>query len=510
MKRKIIPLLVAATMAMIGLTALASPAQAIPPLTGNHTASFRCTGVNNAVNQTTKLEWSMTANGVDSFGRNKFNFQMNKATFTGGQDAYSGVKALITSPFSDNAPVFVSTAGGGAAGTAPQIFPGGTALGSSSMTPVVRENGVGGVSWPTIGLIDKTTANSRTFWLYVQIRNNPGTNSCDEYFDLSMPDRPIEGSQSGTIACDVNGDGLLEETLDLDYEVSNVGGDQYSFHIEAASYEAEPGTLTGPENGIHLYLTNTGLGGSAVVDSGSANWDGSSSTPYQFNEADGVGGVSFPTVNFTHTAGEGASVVHADFLHLDMTTDPPTDNTCSTSMYLTKQWDSTNIGSDPSFEDILFDDCLSGAGELSVKPIWERTADDKFYRLKALSIFQDSNGLKIVLDPGTSTTAGGLTVTENAFPSQQLVTLNSTATLAERTITDGETQVIPLSTPEKWTRMNGTGLRNPSGIYSAKTERPMVQMKGRLYLSTGAECVPDSMPSHGSIAELEWTPITID
>lgn len=473
MRKKLFAILGAIAL-LIGLGMVAPQQAQAYPLTGTHNAIAGCdqNPPNSIGHQQVSMNYTVTDVGPynNSPTRESFSVQVNSATFT-GPTAYYGVTSKITlwNGTGVTSPSWLSIVGGGANG--PMLFPQGTA---QYPGPVTRTNGVGGVSWSPVTV--SPGLNEKEIFFYIQLvsLNNQ---SCKIYFDMSQPDGPVTGATSTILHCETS-DGMAND-LNLSYTLEPVTSNTYFFEITNATYVSESGH--GPSGGIDLQVTtdnSTVTPTTSPADSGTANW---TSTPALFVEADGQNGVNFPTKTITYTYGGPSPLwIAATFKHTELGGTTETSQ-CSTSWLLDTSWtplDPVNGPSGESSETINFNDCRPGVtqpnGHLTIDSHWQYDYNDMKVRPVNLSIHNDSSAdLKFL--SGTSSAPGGLAYVTNVSPFQ-LSTMNSIATLTERTLVAGATKTMDISSPWKWSNLNSrTGHSDPVNIYETVAHNPFFE-----------------------------------
>jgi hypothetical protein len=506
--RRRIAVLGAMLLALVGIVVIAPESGALNS-EGIHTVSFACNS--GAHHSTTSFTYNLTFLNItnDAGGhpyRWNYAFQMLSSTFQG------------TTPPSNRGPTLgITTAGMGtpngngyiSAGyggdinvTSNYVWPhymahnttvGGPRTITNDVTPLdVGSTQPGGgtvLHWTprSISIVPSIEGNSWARFNVYQI-------GCDQYVDLGLPDAPAAGNRYVGATCNDT------VWLKVNYTVNQVDADTFSVHVQNAELRNDP--ATGVSGITTLQLNVSGItGGNQIADSGTSNW---LNPPSSFSEVDGLNGVNFPTVTFDYQPGQTVNF-NAVVLR-------SSDQDCSTHQNLSLNWDPAFTGSYPAFEDTSFDDCSSNPTVFKVKPLWQKTTDGAYYRLTSLQIFQsNSSGSTIVLDAGTATILGGVTVAENASPLSNLVTINSLVSLADRTITSGEWQTFPVATNNKWTRVSASASHSsaPASFYTLANRYPTVTIRGKVYNSIGAQCVPSNPGGTGDISELDFQPVSL-
>jgi hypothetical protein len=511
-RRRVAALVVAALsvtgLALVAETVKAPPAQAATA-TGIHTLYYECH--NGSHNSTTSFTYDMTFTGTSNDGHtNNYTFQMLSSHYTGTTPS-AGRGPTLAITFSgkkaNGGDLWLSSGFGGSQGITNYVWPRNTALNGATLTDGIN------VDWGALELTVTPEYEGNLWANYYQYSQGP----CSVFTDLGFPDEPQTGALSRTMNCDASNGTLSdpdwEDHLTFDYNLTRIGGNHFSLQVTEAEWINGDGSgVFGPDlpSEIALVLKGARNQTGLILDSGTPNWTRMGSvTNDSFHEVDGLFGVSFPTIEFDYMPGDNP-IIAGQFTRTYLGFPEAThDVTCEAELPLAKLF-SGNIDSDPQYEDITFDDCSSNPTQVSIKPIWERTSDNFTYRLKALSVYQlNSSGSKIVLDAGTSSTPGGITLSnQTGILPNNLVTLSSNVSLANRTILNNTTKVFAVNDPGSWTRMNlpypeSTAM---SSIYIEDDEHPKLTIRAKVYSSTGVECVPSVPGGSGDISELDYAP----
>jgi hypothetical protein len=501
--RQKIAALVVATLAATGLALLApqDAAQAYP-LTGTHTIVDKCD--DGTFHAQMSFNYSITFDHYDNVSKwNIYRFQMNSATYTGSANATGRNTAWVTMDGSANGSIWLNATSGGAAGTlnADAVFPSGTANAPSS----TRVNGLAGVAWSGV-TIDMSTEGVMKENMFKAVWSTHTV--CATDYDLSDPNGPQLGTVAAGLDCIAGG---APDTLSLTYTISSVSNDAYTIKINSTTAVTYSGTPTTATTDYHVdVVDSTGTAISLDPTPPFANSIPPVGIPQSVTLTDGVGGVTFPSKTFNYIGGDAPKpFLRAKFIrdgnHIGGN-DPADD--CTSTYNLTSVWNTT-VGSNPAFETIALDDCSTIPATIQIHPIWEKDSTGRYYRVKSLSIYQsNSSGSKVVLDAGTATILGGVTVSELGFPAKDLVTIGSGSPIAERTITSGETQIIPVASPNKWVKVSADpGHSNAPTSFNVTRQQVPHDHNSREGLQLDrCECIPSNPPGSGSIAELDYQP----
>lgn len=499
---KKIAALAVAVLSIGGVVAIAPEAVALPK-TGIHTLHFDCHSTSPLHNSTTDVTYQLTQTGYLG-GTNPvytYSFELLSSTYHGTTPVNSRGPILTVESNGHRqgqgsaSNLWQSAGFGGASNSSNYAWQYATATDGVTLTDGIN------VSWNPVTINVKPRSEGNPRFNFGQNLITP----CSQTIDLGYPDSP-ESTLNQVV--DVNC-GDTYGSVRIKYDLTNPSGDTWALHVKEATLVNDP-VIPGGATVTEWQVNVSGIpGGTQIADSGSAMWNHPQTTPGgAYNEVHGQNGIVFPTITFDVTPTTQADlniVLRRDFA---TTTGPAV---CDTHINLTRNWNQTFIGSDPAFEDISFDDCSSNPTVFKVKPSWQKTTDGKFYRLKSFQIFQsNSSGSKIVLDGGTATVLGGITVSENKFPTSNLVTLNTGTTLANRTITSGEWQTFDMDSAQLWTAVSAPGDHStaPSSFYTSASAYPTVTVRAKVYNSVGALCTPSTSGGTGDISELEYQPLT--